>query len=155
MDASQQLCQLADSQLTQQFFGSSAHAAHPCSFMLQLRRHRSPVLRRSRELNPRPAGQQPSTLATRPPRRGRYERAATAESAQNNCPIRREVASSEFDIGDFVLLELSARGALDPRYDVPFEITALDGGNRAKIQGIPHTPSKIDQKLVNVEQLCR
>ncbi|KAL3187003.1 hypothetical protein MRX96_026097 [Rhipicephalus microplus] len=60
-----------------------------------------------------------------------------------------------FITGDFVLLELSARGTLDPRYEGPFEITALVGGNRAEIQRVPHTPGMINQKIVNVEQLRR
>ncbi|KAL3218803.1 hypothetical protein MRX96_031340 [Rhipicephalus microplus] len=34
---------------------------------------------------------------------------------------------------DLVLLELSARGTLDPHYESPFEITALIEGNRAEI----------------------
>ncbi|KAL3245907.1 hypothetical protein MRX96_058113 [Rhipicephalus microplus] len=58
-----------------------------------------------------------------------------------------------FITGDLVLLDLSARGTLDPRYEGPFEITALVGGNRAEIQRVPHTPGMINQKIVNVEQL--
>ncbi|KAL3209541.1 hypothetical protein MRX96_052338 [Rhipicephalus microplus] len=48
-----------------------------------------------------------------------------------------------------------ANGTLDPRYEGPFEITALVGGNRAEIQRVPHTPGMINQKIVNVEQLRR
>ncbi|KAL3178499.1 hypothetical protein MRX96_038396 [Rhipicephalus microplus] len=56
---------------------------------------------------------------------------------------------------DLVLLELSTGGALDLCYECPFEITALVGGNRVEIQRIPHTPGKINQKIVRVEQIRR
>ncbi|KAL1429730.1 hypothetical protein MTO96_015838 [Rhipicephalus appendiculatus] len=60
-----------------------------------------------------------------------------------------------FKLWDLVLLEFGARGALDPRYEGPFEITDLVGGNRAEIKRVAHAPGKINQKIVNVEQLRR
>ncbi|KAL3242235.1 hypothetical protein MRX96_021347 [Rhipicephalus microplus] len=69
--------------------------------------------------------------------------------------LARKQRTPRFITGDLVLLELSARGTLDPRYDGPFEITALVGGNRAEIQRVPHTPGMINQKIINVEHLRR
>ncbi|XP_049276198.1 uncharacterized protein LOC125760327 [Rhipicephalus sanguineus] len=88
------------------------------------------------------------------------ERAETREQllqSQRKTTVRydEQRRTPRFKSGDLVLLELGARGALDPRYEGPFEITALIGGNRAEIKRVPHAAGKINQKIVNVEQLRR
>ncbi|KAL3211805.1 hypothetical protein MRX96_051970 [Rhipicephalus microplus] len=89
--------------------------------------------------------------------RGRAETRERLLQSQRKTTVRydNKRRTPRFITGDLVLLELSARGTLDPRYEGPFEITALFGGNRAEIQRVPHTPGMINQKIVNVEQLRR
>ncbi|KAL3246788.1 hypothetical protein MRX96_057428 [Rhipicephalus microplus] len=88
--------------------------------------------------------------------RGRAETRERLLQSQRKTTVRydKKRRTPMFITGDLVLLELSARG-IDPRYEGPFEITALVGGNRTEIQRVPHTPGMINQKIVNVEQLRR
>ncbi|KAL3203915.1 hypothetical protein MRX96_053133 [Rhipicephalus microplus] len=73
--------------------------------------------------------------------RGRAETRERLLQSQRKITVRydKKRRTPRFITGDLVLLELSARGTLDPRYEGPFEITALVGGNRAEIQRVPHT----------------
>ncbi|KAL3183245.1 hypothetical protein MRX96_034294 [Rhipicephalus microplus] len=89
--------------------------------------------------------------------RGRAETRERLLQSQRKTTVRydKKRRTPSFITGDLVLLELSARGTLDPRHEGAFEITALVGGNRAEIQRVPHTPGMINQKIVNVEQLRR
>ncbi|KAL3188253.1 hypothetical protein MRX96_003582 [Rhipicephalus microplus] len=71
--------------------------------------------------------------------RGRAETRERLLQSQRKTTVRydKKRRTPRFITGDLVLLELSARGTLDPRYEGPFEITALVGGNRAEIQKYP------------------
>ncbi|KAL3208261.1 hypothetical protein MRX96_052583 [Rhipicephalus microplus] len=87
--------------------------------------------------------------------RGRAETRERLLQSQRKTTVRydKKRRTPRFITGDLILLELSARGTLDPRYEGPFEITALVGGNKAEIQRVPLTPGMINQKIV--EQLRR
>ncbi|KAL3199703.1 hypothetical protein MRX96_043838 [Rhipicephalus microplus] len=80
--------------------------------------------------------------------RGRAETRERLLQSQRKTTVRydKKRQTPRFKTGILVLLHLSARGTLDPRYEGPFEITALVGGNRAEIQRVPHTPGMINQK---------
>ncbi|KAL3183085.1 hypothetical protein MRX96_006867 [Rhipicephalus microplus] len=81
----------------------------------------------------------------------------TLKQSQRKTTVRygEKRRTSILTSGDLVLIELSARGASYPRYEGPLKITALVGGNKPKVQRVPHAPGKINEKILNVEQLRR